>query len=160
VEIQLGRLALAYRSALVARFSEHDEFSEWGLRQPSVGTLKVIAQHAPVSQREVSEHLGVHPSDMVRVVDQLEAYGLVTRVRAAGDRRRYDLTLTAKGSRVLERFDELAREVDAEFYGVLTAAEQRQLQRLMTKLVAHHVSPHPAPHVAPHVSPHPAHHQH
>jgi DNA-binding MarR family transcriptional regulator len=138
VEMQLGRLALAYRSAVIARFGEHDEFSQWGLRPPSIGTLKVVAQHAPISQREVSEKLGVHPSDMVKVVDQLESYGLVSRVRSDTDRRRYDLAPTAKGRQVLESFDELAREVDAEFYSVLSAAEQKQLEKLMSKLVCHH----------------------
>jgi DNA-binding MarR family transcriptional regulator len=138
VDIQLGRLALAYRSAMIARFGDHDEFAQWGLRPPSIGTLKVIAHSAPISQREVSERLGVHPSDMVKVVDQLESYGLVRRERADTDRRRYDLTLTAKGERVLARFAELARDVDKDFYGVLSAAEQKQLEKLMSKLVSHH----------------------
>jgi len=141
VEIQLGRLALAYRSAMIARFGEHDEFAEWGLRPPSIGTLKIVAHQGPISQREVSERLGVHPSDMVKVVDQLESYGLVRRERADTDRRRYDLTLTAKGERVLERFDELAREVDKDFYRVLSDNEKKQLEKLMTKVVASHFTP-------------------
>ena len=134
----LGRLALAYRSAMRARFEEHGEFSEWGLRPPSIGTLRVVAHHAPISQREVSERLGVHPSDMVKVVDQLEEYGLVSRVRAEGDRRRYDLTITEKGQRVLDRFSEVSREVDEVFYGALSATEQKQLEKLLAKLVDHH----------------------
>lgn len=138
MDIQLGRLALAYRTAMNAHLRERGEFAEWGLRPPSIGTLKVVAHHAPISQREVSERLGVHPSDMVKVVDQLEEYGLVTRVRAEGDRRRYDLALTPKGEQTLERFNALAREVDKDFYAVLTKAEQKQLQALMAKLVEGH----------------------
>ena len=138
MDIQLGRLAMAYRTAVVRRLGEHEDFAEWGLRPPSMGTLKVIAHSGPISQREVSERLGVHPSDMVKVVDQLEEYGLVSRVRAEGDRRRYDLTLTPKGERMLERFTALTREVDQDFYAVLSAAEQRQLEKLMGKLVSGH----------------------
>ena len=138
MEIQLGRLALAYRSAMNAHLRDTDEFSEWGLRPPSIGTLKIVAHHGPISQRDISDRLGVHPSDMVKVVDQLEDYGLVTRVRSEQDRRRYDVTLTAKGRRTLTRFDELAHEVDQSFYAVLTAAERKQLQRLMDKLVEGH----------------------
>ena len=134
----LGRLALAYRAAMRARFEEHDEFSEWGLRPPSIGTLRVVARYAPISQREVSERLGVHPSDMVKVVDQLESYGLITRVRAEGDRRRYDLTITPKGQQVLDRFSEVSREVDEVFYSSLSATEQKQLEKLLGKLVDHH----------------------
>ena len=138
MDIPLGRLALAYRSAVTARLGEVEEFSEWGLRPPSMGVLKVIAHHGPVSQREVSDRLGVHPSDMVKVVDQLEEYGLVTRVRSESDRRRYDVTTTPKGERMLERFDALTREVDKDFYAVLTAAERRQLEALVAKLVEGH----------------------
>jgi DNA-binding MarR family transcriptional regulator len=141
VDIQLGRLALAYRSAMNAHLRDRGEFAEWGLRPPSIGTLKVVARHAPISQREVSERLGVHPSDMVKVVDQLEEYGLVTRVRAEGDRRRYDLALTPKGEQTLQRFNDLAKEVDQTFYAVLTESEQKQLERLMTKLVTGHFAP-------------------
>ncbi len=138
MDIPLGRLALAYRTAVVARLGEHEEFAEWRLRPPSMGVLKVIAHHAPISQREVSDKLGVHPSDMVKVVDQLEEYGLVTRVRAETDRRRYDLTLTPKGERMLGHFDALAREVDKDFYAVLSKTEQKQLESLMAKLVEGH----------------------
>ena len=138
VDIQLGRLAMAYRTAVVRRLSEHEDFAEWGLRPPSMGTLKVIAHHGPISQREVSERLGVHPSDMVKVVDQLESYGLLSRVRADSDRRRYDLTITPKGQRMLDSFTALAREVDQEFFGVLSEPERKQLEKLMGKLVAGH----------------------
>jgi DNA-binding MarR family transcriptional regulator len=134
----LGRLALAYRAAVQARLDAQGAFQEWGLRPPSIGTLKVIAALAPVSQREVGERLGVHPSDMVRVIDQLEEYDLVTRVRSATDRRRYDLTLTDKGRDVLDHWDVIAREVDGEFYGVLSEAQQRQLEKLLHKLAEHH----------------------
>lgn len=140
MDIQLGRLALAYRTALNAHLREQGAFTEWGLRPPSIGTLKLVARHAPISQREVSEKLGVHPSDMVAVIDQLESYGLLRRERAEGDRRRYDLTLTAKGHQTLEEFDVLAREVDRDFYGVLSPTERKQLEKLMAKLIGHHVS--------------------
>jgi DNA-binding MarR family transcriptional regulator len=134
----LGRLALAYRAAMQARLDAQGAFQEWGLRPPSIGTLKVIAHLAPVSQREVGERLGVHPSDMVRFVDQLEEYGLVSRVRSTEDRRRYDLTITDKGRDVLDHWSVIASEVDAEFYGVLTESQQRQLEKLLAKLADHH----------------------
>jgi MarR family transcriptional regulator, lower aerobic nicotinate degradation pathway regulator len=121
-----------------ARLHEVDEVHEWGLRPPAIGTLHFISHLAPVSQRVVGERLGVHPSDMVRVVDQLEQHGLVSRVRSEEDRRRYDLTLTEKGQEAMERFSAIAHEVDESFYRVLTVTERKQLQRLLAKLVDDH----------------------
>jgi MarR family transcriptional regulator, lower aerobic nicotinate degradation pathway regulator len=138
VELYLAQLAHAYRSAMHARLHELEEVHEWGLRPPAIGTLQVVSRLAPVSQREVGERLGVHPSDMVRVVDQLEQHGLVSRVRSEEDRRRYDLALTAKGKQALERFSAVAREVDEGFYRVLTPSQRTQLQRLLAKLVEDH----------------------
>jgi DNA-binding MarR family transcriptional regulator len=141
----LGRLALAYRAAMGARLVQDSEFAELGLRPPSVGTLRVIDHCGPISQREVCERLGVHPSDMVGIIDSLESYGLVTRERSEADRRRYDLALTLKGRSVLDRFAAIAREVDHGFYGgVLTLAEQRQLETLLGKLVEAHTAGHTA----------------
>jgi DNA-binding MarR family transcriptional regulator len=141
MEMYLGRLALAYRAAMGARLGEHSEFAEWNLRPPSIGTLRVIDDCGPISQREVCERLGVHPSDMVGIIDSLEGYGLVTRERSESDRRRYDVSLTLKGRSVLDRFAAVAREVDHEFYGgVLTLAEQRQLEKLLGKLVEAHTA--------------------
>jgi DNA-binding MarR family transcriptional regulator len=136
VEMHLGRLALAYRSAMMVRLRDEPEFQEWGLRPPSMGTLRVVDAHGPISQREVSERLGVHPSDMVAIIDQLAASGLVSRVRSEEDRRRYDLTLTLKGRAVMDRFLAISREVDQEFYGALSVTEQRRLESLLGKLVA------------------------
>jgi DNA-binding MarR family transcriptional regulator len=138
VEMHLGRLALAYRGAMMARLRDEPEFQEWGLRPPSMGTLRVIAVHGPISQREVSERLGVHPSDMVAIIDHLAASGLVSRARSDVDRRRYDLTLTPQGRAVMDRFLAIAREVDQDFYGALSVSEQRRLESLLGKLVAAH----------------------
>ena len=83
-------------------------------------------------------HLCATPGTKTRAARETPATILVTRVRSETDRRRYDLTITREGERVLERFDELAREVDEDFYGVLSPAEQKQLEKLMAKLVSHH----------------------
>jgi DNA-binding MarR family transcriptional regulator len=133
--MHLGRLAHAYRTAMMTRLHDDPEFAGLHLRPPSMGTLRVVDSFGPISQREVCERLGVHPSDMVGIIDQLEGAGLITRERSDVDRRRYDLTLTAKGRTVMNRFLAVAHEVDQEFYGVLSATERKQLEKLLGKLV-------------------------
>lgn len=131
---------MAYRSAIAARLCHEPEFAQWGLRPPMMGTLRVIDEAGPISQREVCESVGVHPSDMVAIIDQLESNGLLTRVRSASDRRRYDLTLTKEGKSALDRFSAIAREVDAEFYAGLSTSERAQLENLLSKLINAHAA--------------------
>ena len=81
--------------------SERLAGEEWlegkGFRPPCIGALQTIAAHQPLSQRELSERLGLDPSDTVAVVDILESAGYVSRDRDPSDRRRHALTLSADG---------------------------------------------------------------
>jgi DNA-binding MarR family transcriptional regulator len=140
--MHLGRLALAYRAAVMNRLRADPELRDYRLRPPSMGTLRVVDASGPVSQREVSERLGIHPSDVVGIVDQLAGCGLVSRERSEVDRRRYDLTLTQSGRAVMDRFEAVTHEVDKDFYAVLTRTEQRQLEKLLGKLVEVHQPEH------------------
>lgn len=55
-----------------------------------------------ISQVEVSQRLIVTPSNMSKLLDKLEADGLVTRLPLAGDRRVHILKITPQGSRLLD----------------------------------------------------------
>lgn len=59
--------------------------------------LEAIDTDTGIAQTELSETLGMDRSDMVRLIDTLEAAGLVTRTRDANDRRRQLITLTDDG---------------------------------------------------------------
>jgi DNA-binding MarR family transcriptional regulator len=75
-----------------------------------------------------------HPAT-VRLVDRLEAEGLVTRGPSRDDRRSRTLVLTGKGQRVaLATARERLEGLD-EILAPLTTAERRQLEPLLEKLV-------------------------
>lgn len=139
--MQLGRLALVYRAALSERLRSHPEMCDWDLRPPAMGTLRIIEHRGPISQKDVAAHLYVHPSEMVAIVDGLERHGLVRRERDESDRRRYNLTITPKGTRVTARFFAVVREVDEQFYAVLSPRERTQFATLVRKLLEHHGPP-------------------
>src|SRR5207253_1063758 len=60
-----------------------------GFRPPCMGVLSVVAKLGPVSQRAISDHLGLDASDVVGVLDILEQAGMVERRRDPDDRRRH-----------------------------------------------------------------------
>ncbi len=109
---------------------------ELGTRPPMYGTLQVIAAREPVSQREVSDVVLLHPSDMVALIDHLEAHGLVSRLRDPSDRRRYQLTLTPQGRRILSRYDAVALEAEEKVLAPLSVREREPLTRITAKAVA------------------------
>lgn len=110
--------------------------AEIGARPPMYGTLQVIANRGPISQREVADIVLLHPSEMVALVDSLETNGLVRRQRDPDDRRRYRLTLTSAGAKLLARFDRVARAAEEAVLAPLSAAERSTLARLAAKATA------------------------
>lgn len=89
----------------------------------------------PLSQQELSRLLGIDPTTMVALVDELERVGYVVRARNAHDRRRYDLGLTESGGQALEEADAVMTSVEREFYAPLSAEELAQYHRLSQRLL-------------------------
>jgi DNA-binding MarR family transcriptional regulator len=74
--------------------------------------LVLAATGKELSQQDLARKLDLDPTILVKLVDQLEERGLLERTRAADDRRRYSLTLTAEGKQLLR--DARAQEQRAE----------------------------------------------
>jgi DNA-binding MarR family transcriptional regulator len=107
-----------------------------GFRPPCLGAVEVIATHQPVSQRQISDHLGLDASDVVGVLDILEAAGMVERQRDPHDRRRHAVVLTARGDEAAKRFADLREEVTARALAGLDDDERRQLVDLLHRAAA------------------------
>ena len=75
--------------------------------------------------------MGVDPSTMVSLIDQLETAGIAKRRPRPTDRRAREVVITPKGRRLLERTRRMASQVEDEVLGGLNAAERRQLLALL-----------------------------
>ncbi len=106
-----------------------------GFRPPCLGALDVVARHQPVSQREISDHLGLDASDVVGVLDILEAAGMVQRQRDPHDRRRHAVVLTKRGETAAHRFAELREKATERALAGLDEDERRQLVELLHRAV-------------------------
>ncbi len=132
----LVRLVGLYRRTFTDLLGRQPWVVESGAKPATYGVLNVVGQRGPVSQREVCDVLGVHPSDMVDHMDLIERQGWVERRRDPVDRRRYQLTITPEGRRVLGRFDAVAAEAEAVVLEPLRGPERRTLLELVAKAVA------------------------
>lgn len=139
------RLAAITRRAVGERMAHESWAHEAGFRPGCIGVLRVVAAREPVSQREVSEALLLDPSDLVTLVDILEAAGLVERRRDPADRRRYALEVTPRGQLAVVRLREINRETNEELLAPLDEHERAQLTELIGRVVRHHTGqPDPA----------------
>jgi DNA-binding MarR family transcriptional regulator len=99
---------------------------------------RFFVQHPSID--ELRRVLGVTSSGAVRVVDGLEAGGLVTR-RAGADARVSSIAMTAKGRRAAARISEARARVLAELVAALDHEQRARLAPLVDALLMALVQP-------------------
>lgn len=114
------------------RYAEKVE--QLGLRPKHCGLLGVVAGSAAMSQQELGEALGLVPSAIVTILDDLHAVHAIRRVEDPNDRRRYLVELTSHGQALATRSAKLAQELDAELLGELTASERSAMKDALHKV--------------------------
>ncbi len=103
------------------------------LTPASFGVLNVLGARNGAIQQEIGSLMGIDPSTMVALIDELEGAGLVERRPHPKDRRARAVSLTPKGRRRLERGRALAGRVEDEVLGGLAADERSELLRLLRR---------------------------
>jgi DNA-binding MarR family transcriptional regulator len=104
-----------------------------GLTPAMFAVLNVLGAREGAIQQELSSDMGMDPSTMVSLIDELESAGLAERRRRPGDRRAWEVAITPKGRRTLERARRFATQVEDDILGGLTPAERRQLLTLLRR---------------------------
>ncbi len=104
-----------------------------GLTPALFALLNVLGARDGTIQQQLSADMGIDPSAMVGLIDELERAGLAERRRRQGDRRAWEVTITSAGRRRLERARRLAAEVEDEVLGGLSRDERTQLLTLLRR---------------------------
>ena len=108
-----------------------------GLSPRAWGVLSTLSESGPLTQIDLATTLSIDRTAMVYLLDELEAEGLVERVRNPDDRRSFLIHLTAKGRKTQRKAaGELAGQAES-LLKPLDAAERRQLVELLGRVVDH-----------------------
>ncbi|MFF6838741.1 MarR family winged helix-turn-helix transcriptional regulator [Streptomyces tanashiensis] len=124
----LSRIGKAARGRLADRLAER------GLRLWDMAVLAALSDFGPHAQRDLVVRLGVDPSDMAKVVDQLATGGYVERARDPEDRRRVSVSLAPAGRDLLAELDAEARALQDELLAPLDPEERTRLQGLLLRV--------------------------
>jgi DNA-binding MarR family transcriptional regulator len=107
-------------------------------RLPGFAVMAALDEFGPASQSEVSRRLRFDPSDLVAIIDALEAEDWVVRGRDDRDRRRHQLRLTEAGRVALEARSALAEEMHDVTLAPLSPEERAMFQELLLRVLAYH----------------------
>lgn len=105
-----------------------------GVEPRHVGMLSRLAANEGKAQQVIGELIGLNPTQMVFLVDELESRGFVERRRNPADRRSYALYLTPVGKDMLGKVQEVAQAHQAKLGMSLSASEQYKLTELLHRI--------------------------
>jgi DNA-binding MarR family transcriptional regulator len=126
-----GQLFFRLWRALHTRTAE--TLNSVGLTPALFALLNVLGAREGAIQQQLSSEMGIDPSAMVKLIDELESAGLATRRRRPGDRRAWEVAIAPKGRRTLGRARRFVAQVENEVLGGLTTADRRQLLMLLRR---------------------------
>ena len=88
----------------------------------------------PLSQQALIEVIGVDPSVLVAILNELETQQLAQRRRDPADRRRHIVEITSRGTAVLAEVNEALTAVERQLFADLDADEIAVLHRLLARI--------------------------
>jgi DNA-binding MarR family transcriptional regulator len=112
----------------------HDALARISLRPLQFTLLLMVAENPGSSQSGVCEALGIQKANGVPTMSELERRGFIIRRKSAHDARSYELHLTNKGKRILQRAGEVQSLHEQRMIQRIGVDGRDQLLRLLGKL--------------------------
>jgi len=105
-----------------------------GLKPGHSHVLMVLADGGATGQQALVEAVGVDPSVLVTMLNDLEAAGLAERRRDAADRRRHIVEISPRGMQLVADVYASIASAEAELFADLEASEISTLQALLARI--------------------------
>jgi DNA-binding MarR family transcriptional regulator len=122
---QLGRaVTRQYRCAL----------APIGLKPRETYTLLRLRDDGAMSQQALGALLDIDASNLVALLNDLEAASLISRRRDTEDRRRHVVEVSERGRKLVCEVERAAAEVEDRFFAALDEDERVVLQGLLAKV--------------------------
>jgi len=129
---EIGRLMARGRFKVFGEISR--QLTEQGESVHSWQVINHLNRLGPSNQKRIAASVGQHAAGVCRVVEELEAKGLLRQERDPEDRRRSLVSLTPKGLRWLEGVRPTVSDAVEAMLGHLSTEEARTLRGLLLKI--------------------------
>ena len=94
--------------------------------------LHILSKSGRMTQKELTEQLGIRPGSASEIIKKLESAGLITRQSNSEDRRTVDIALTDAGKAQAEA--SISHSANHALFESLTDDEKQQLLSLLEKV--------------------------
>ncbi len=107
---------------------------ELRLAPPHAGILNFLDRNPGITQQALAALLGIVPSGLVALLDEMEVRLLIERRINRNDRRRRSLYLSEEGRRTMHEIAEISRKHQRDLVAALSEDEQRQFGELLQRI--------------------------
>ena len=122
------------------RFEQRARAAALGLTRAQAAVLAYLARQEGINQAALAQILELEPITLARLLDRLQAAGLVERRPDPKDRRAHRLYLTAAAYPLLDRIFALAAEVREDALAGVAEADRGRLLDLLIEMKANLVA--------------------
>ena len=121
------------RTAAVLSHALGEAFKPHGITATQYNVLRILRGAGPngLCRNEIRDRLVAQVPDVTRLLDRMEAAGLIERERDAADRRLVTTRITERGLRLLERLREPVSAIQRRHLGHMTAEQLATLSDLL-----------------------------
>lgn len=130
-------IGYALRRAQGAVYADlNDALARLDLRPLHYTFLLIVFENPGISQSGVCDALGIQKANCVPTMSELERRGFISRKKSATDARSYELHLSAKGRRILQRAGEVQSLHESRLVERIGIEGREQLLSLLGKLTS------------------------
>lgn len=128
-------IGYALRRAQGAVYADlHEALAGLEIRPLQYTLLLMVAENPGASQSGVCDALGIQKANCVPTMSELERRGFILRRKSSTDGRSYELHLTAKGKRIVQRAGEIQSSHEKRLVERIGLEGRDQLLSLLGKL--------------------------
>ena len=113
-----------------------ERFATFDIRPAQYTALAAIERNPGLSQTRLAHALGVKKTNLVALVDSLEARGLARRTSSEEDRRSHALHLTRKGKLLVGRLHRADAALDRRLSQSMTREERRRFCEVLRRIAS------------------------
>jgi len=105
------------------------------LSLPKYKILYMLDRDGVLNVSQLATALGITPSAVIGVTDQLQAEGYVRKERGESDRRVVNIIMTDSGKAIVEEVMDGQNEILQKYFGVLPDEDIQHLKRIFSALI-------------------------
>ena len=121
------------RTSAVLGHAFGEKLKAYGITSTQYNVLRILRGASPggLCRNEVRDRLVSQVPDVTRLLDRLEASGLIERARSSADRRLVSTHITPAGLKLLEQLDEPVLEMHRTLLGHMSGEQLKTLSDLL-----------------------------